>query len=390
MYDILYISNVPLHDKSGYGKLIDMHHQMLESIFGDRMYSFFFGSNEDNRKHHNEMSVHTSKSREKVIANILGLPPYLNPYGMNQLFDIFRTEKFQYVFIDNSISGSLISRFRKINPNVKVICFFHDVEADLMKKEIPQKRFMRKVSLWTMIQNERKTVAENATTIVLNNRDALCFKSFYKKMPDIIMPCIIPFPQIEGSIGRHHLCDKLNITFIGKDYWPNIQGLRWFIDTVIPQLSAGYNFRIVGFGLEKYKDEFERNHYIQVIGTVDDLTPYYIDADVIIAPISDGGGMKVKTAEAFSYGKVFVGLEESLVGYWEEIPENLKNKVIFKVTDEQDFAMVLNNLARSEFDKCNTPVIQWAKENYSQEANVKKLCSIFDNYSGEINENIRD
>ena len=77
MYDILYISNIPLNDKSGYGKLIDMHHQMLETIFGNRMYSFFFGCNSDDNTFHNTMSIHSSTPKEKAIANLLGLPPYL-------------------------------------------------------------------------------------------------------------------------------------------------------------------------------------------------------------------------------------------------------------------------------------------------------------------------
>ena len=389
MYDILYISNIPLNDKSGYGKLIDMHHQMLETIFGNRMYSFFFGCNSDDNTFHNTMSIHSSTPKEKAIANLLGLPPYLNSYGMNQLLKIFRSEKFQYVFIDNSVSGALIPRFKKINPNIKVVCFFHDIEADVMKREIQQKRFFRKISLWTMIQNEKKSVTENATTIVLNNRDALCFETFYKKKPDAIIPCIIPFPQIKECAGKHHAHDMLSITFIGKDYWPNVQGLKWFIKSVIPLLSIKYTFKVIGYGLEKYQKEFETNNHIQVVGAVDDLSMYYINADVIVAPISDGGGMKVKTAEAFSFGKIFVGLDESLMGYWEIIPNSIKNNLIFNVSNEQEFADVLNKLATYEFDKCNDSIIQWAKANYSQDANVKRLCAIFNSYAGDINENIR-
>ena len=59
------------------------------------------------------------------------------------------------------------------------------------------------------------------------------------------------------------------------------------------------------------------------------------------------------------------------------------------MSNEQEFADVLNKLETYEFDKCNDSIIQWAKANYSQDANVKRLCAIFNSYAGDINENIR-
>jgi glycosyltransferase involved in cell wall biosynthesis len=48
---------------------------------------------------------------------------------------------------------------------------------------------------------------------------------------------------------------------------------------------------------------------------VEDLADLYRRADFVVAPIFSGGGMKVKTAEALSYGKTVVGTPEALRGY---------------------------------------------------------------------------
>ena len=54
---------------------------------------------------------------------------------------------------------------------------------------------------------------------------------------------------------------------------------------------------------------------VDVVGTVDDLSHYYYEADVVVLPILYGNGMKVKTAEAMMYGKPILATQEALEGY---------------------------------------------------------------------------
>ena len=42
------------------------------------------------------------------------------------------------------------------------------------------------------------------------------------------------------------------------------------------------------------------NEDIEILGRVESMAAYYESADVIIEPVFDGGGMKVKTIEALS------------------------------------------------------------------------------------------
>lgn len=131
--------------------------------------------------------------------------------------------------------------------------------------------------------------------------------------------------------------------------------------------------------MEKYRTEFEGySDKIHVIGTVESLKEWYVNADLIVAPIFEGGGMKVKTAEALSYGKNFIGCTESLEGYWEGIPDNLCNHKIYKCDDAKDFAGAINDIAKTEFYINDIEIKKWADLNYSYQANSKKYRAIFD------------
>ncbi|HSF13623.1 MAG TPA: glycosyltransferase, partial [Erythrobacter sp.] len=54
-------------------------------------------------------------------------------------------------------------------------------------------------------------------------------------------------------------------------------------------------------------------------GAVDDLSPWYAGAALVIAPILSGSGMKTKVAEALMHGKRVAGTSEAFVGYGAEV-----------------------------------------------------------------------
>ena len=71
---------------------------------------------------------------------------------------------------------------------------------------------------------------------------------------------------------------------------------------------------IVGKGIKECCGELAADN-VFVVGEADDLREYYYSADAIVMPITYGGGMKVKTAEALMYGKRIFATSEALAGY---------------------------------------------------------------------------
>ena len=109
------------------------------------------------------------------------------------------------------------------------------------------------------------------------------------------------------------------------------------------------------------------------MGTVETPVPYYLDADIFIAPLFDGGGMKVKSIEAISYGKCFVGTEESLHGFWEEFSDSVRNKFIYKVNTKEEWIAIINKLATQDTYKFNKTVFNDFYSHFSYETMKKSF-----------------
>jgi glycosyltransferase involved in cell wall biosynthesis len=83
-------------------------------------------------------------------------------------------------------------------------------------------------------------------------------------------------------------------------YYPNQQGIRWFITDVFPLvLRCVPRARLVvaGAAPPRWLQLLARDH-VEVTGYVPDIRPYIERASVVIAPLMIGGGTRVKILEA--------------------------------------------------------------------------------------------
>jgi glycosyltransferase involved in cell wall biosynthesis len=108
--------------------------------------------------------------------------------------------------------------------------------------------------------------------------------------------------------------------FIASGNAINYNGIRYFLDNVFNVLTERYcdvNLIIAGTICEKLSNEHSKQ--IQLIGKIEDLSDFYKLGDIVINPIYQGTGLKVKTFEALSYGKIVVAHRHSTEGVYEEI-----------------------------------------------------------------------
>lgn len=377
MKNVLIVTDTAPQDKSGGGTNGNMHCRMINSNENLNVYTIYI-TNQSIELTDHVMKVEDSSKIEKIEAVLHGYPPYLNKNAVTKIIETIQEKDISVVYIDNSISGQLIKRIKERYKNITIIAFFHDIEIVKMRED-KDVNFLRKIIHPIFYKNERLTVEFADRTIVLNERDKKLYQKKYEKLPDAIVPISIPeITNIPFEI-KHYENEKLKILFVGVEYGPNLSGVRWLLNNVLPLITCDYEFNIVGYNMEKYRTEFEGySDKIHVIGTVESLKEWYVNADLIVAPIFEGGGMKVKTAEALSYGKNFIGCTESLEGYWEGIPDNLRNHKIYKCDDAKGFAGIINDIAKTEFYINDIEIKKWADLNYSYQANSKKYRAIFE------------
>ena len=100
-------------------------------------------------------------------------------------------------------------------------------------------------------------------------------------------------------------------------YGPNYDGIKWFLDEVFPKINKDISLIIAGGSPnDELKSRVQNNQgRIMLIDSPKDMDAYFRKASLSVAPVFDGAGMKVKVAEALSYGLPVVGTSHAFTGY---------------------------------------------------------------------------
>ena len=121
------------------------------------------------------------------------------------------------------------------------------------------------------------------------------------------------------EIKPFHYMDQYILMTGSYWYGPNVEGAIWFLNEVWSKIQG----KIEGMGLviagakpnQDLRRTVEKNSSCILIDSPEDISPYFLGASMYIAPIFDGAGMKVKVAEALSYGLTLIGTKHALIGY---------------------------------------------------------------------------
>lgn len=309
---------------------------------------------------------------ERIIRFLQGNSPFISNKIIGDLCSVIRENQISLVFSEESDLGNLYKKIKDTFHNVRIICFFHDISADLFAKRIddaPKWKQHYILECKNIIKQEKVTQKYVDEKWVFNQADAERFMAHYGYAPDEIIPMGAPIPKTGEEYKKivTDKEDKKQMLFVCSSYYVNIDGFKWFYQNVIPNLKKKYHIIIVGTGAQQLKSLIT-NEDIEILGRVESMAAYYESADVIIEPVFDGGGMKVKTIEALSFGKVIVSTSESLNGYWEKLPARMKNKLVFRCDTVNDWVESCNLLMKSEVKKYNEEVFDAFAINFSQEA----------------------
>lgn len=374
---ILYITKL---EKGNIGA--DMHYKALCDIFGrENIFFINLSPTEKECRLQNYISYGKYKSvLDRVHRWMQGNMMFISNDIISEICEVINSNSIKTVFIEDSVFGNLVKKIKNRCKECKVLSFYHDVKADLYKQWMDNERTLKSKIEYTIgIRQEYVNQKYADINIVFNERDAKTYQVYYGKRPEAILPLPAPVPSISHDIMNSitEKDDKKHILFVGKKYYPNLVGFKWFVDNVLPSLTANIQVDVVGRGLEELRSEYS-DPRINVIGGVESLNPYYENADIVIAPLFDGSGMKSKTVEALSFGKIFVGTEESLFGFWEEMDSDIRGKTCYQCNTQEEWIQTINNLANDDIHKFNEDVFELFKAKFSYDVIRDQLKAIME------------
>lgn len=106
----------------------------------------------------------------------------------------------------------------------------------------------------------------------------------------------------------------------GMDYLPNLDAIHYFLQEIFPrirQLNAHIRLDIVGRELWKINRRFETNTEFDGVSfheNVTDVLPWFYESDVLVVPLRQGAGTRIKILEAMAAGLPVVSTSKGCEG----------------------------------------------------------------------------
>ena len=141
---------------------------------------------------------------------------------------------------------------------------------------------------------------------------------------------------------------KYKILFIGiLGKSSNIKAVRWFATQVFPILRKELNACFIVVGKDPTKEIFnltKKNKDVLLFPNVPSIAPFYKISDLVVVPLFNPAGIKLKLIEALKYRKKVVARPEALLGAGLEnivpnatVPEEFAKKCIDVLKDKVNY-----------------------------------------------------
>lgn len=301
-----------IKERNDGGKLCSYRNlELFQSVFGkENVFLIMFSKYKEIDKNTHIIRKPTHCGKINKVRDVLTGHMFTSAANEMELINFIKEKGIRFVVFERSMFGKIICKIKK-STDCRIGVFIHNIECQYFKNKLIHRGPLYFLPYLCVKKSEKRSIDQADYIMTLTERDSEILKRCYHVSSDIILP--MTFKDKYDNQRERKLEKGKHLLFVGTMFPPNYDGIKWFVDQVMPELSD-YKLKIVGKNFEKKRTELERKN-VQVIGTVDDLEEYYYSNSVMVMPIFYGDGMKIKTAESFMYGRTIFASDEALEGY---------------------------------------------------------------------------
>ena len=154
-----------------------------------------------------------------------------------------------------------------------------------------------------LLDLERRLAASMSANMVCTPVEAAIFQARIENGTCLVLRNGIDLEYFSPA-GVESVCGEIVFTGV-MNYFPNVEGCRWFVREVLPQISAAVpeaHFTIVGASPSRAVTKLARDPRVTVTGQVPDTRPYLRRASIVVAPLRIGRGIQNKVLEGMAMG----------------------------------------------------------------------------------------
>ena len=226
--------------------------------------------------------------------------------------------RYDCIFIEFTKLDYVLRDILKSGYKGKILVMAHNVEKDYLRISYESdKNFVNFIKHVLSGKREGYMVRHADAVLAITETDKNRLIELYGSPEEKIVICPVGVNEpkydksFDGKIG-----EKLNCLITGSLWFgPNADATAWFITSVFPQVKNICNLTVAGFKPNDTVKQLCFQQGVNLIDSPESMQPYFEQADMVLAPIFEGGGMKVKIAEAMSYGLPVVTTPHGAIGY---------------------------------------------------------------------------
>ncbi|HYQ03510.1 MAG TPA: glycosyltransferase family 4 protein [Polyangiaceae bacterium] len=285
----------------------------------------------------------------------------------------------RYDVVQVEFANMAAYRFTARDKRSRLVLDEHNVEYDLQRRtsksaEGLSRRVYNSLN-WRKYGYEEKAAWRRFDGVVLTSkRDRELLAQTSPATRASVVPNGVDVDQFQPSVQA---VEPETLLFFGaNNYFPNHDGLLYFIDEILPKLVArrpNLKLSIVGPGVQP-DVQARQSRNVEIVGFVDDLMPHLERATAVVVPLRIGGGTRLKIVEAMAKSKAIVstsvGAEGIEVTHGKDVlladtPNDFASQVL-SVLDDPALASRLGQNAR-----------RLAEDRYAWSAVVRNLEAFY-------------
>jgi len=264
----------------------------------------------------------------------------------------------------------------------KFVLDAHNVESQIADRysateQNPLKRAALRWNYQRLERYEMQTVRGSDLVLAVSEEDRNAFRSFGAGENVKVLENGV---DIDFFRPGEHL-EEESLVFVGSMDWkPNIGGIEYFLDDILPLIRKSHpNVTVTIVGKDPSISLVNRANNketgVVVTGTVSDVRPFVEKSAVCIVPLKVGGGTRLKVLEGFAMGKAVVSTSLGCEGI-----ECVNGQQILIADDPPKFAnAVVTLLEQSNLrNKLGQNSRLLAEQKYSWDALGTKLLGYYD------------
>lgn len=268
---------------------------------------------------------------------------------------------------------------RRSHQSIKIIVDFHNVESALLREQDRSRlpKWLRGFSPFIFRKKWRISEGLDHEALLLADAVWLCSKLDKKLAQTLVhnpvniavVPNTVPdwCDGFSGPAKRPNL-QKTKILYLGHlGYPPNKRAVRSLVEHVMPAIFTqipGARLFVAGRSPGKrFRKLLSRFMFAELIADPPELHPLYSAADMVILPITEGGGSRIKVLEALAVGCPIIATAKAVEGIdvvdghhflLAETPDEF-SKAVVRLIDEpnlvEDMCRVGREFVRSKHSK---------------------------------------